>query len=367
MSYSGEVIDHLSPPMQEMLAETAARQREIAPAVAEALMAGELSPGADREDRHAAAAVLNNFAAGRLTERGFENVPLTSTFGESVLPGSVRAITSYRVPVDGSNNHFGLRPSDPNNKPNYLAFLGINGLGAQDMIAFNTAGTGNHVAVVSHDRRGPEGLVRVENRILPADGQDEIKRTADALILTNPDVQKGLVGTAADIPIVVGTAGDAMFAVNGGWNNLAAGVDLTLREKMKELGLLEGPVNMAVGPGGRVYEVRRTRLSERAEQYRTELGGDPRSHEAFIDLTAHQNPEKTYLDLAQWAQATVGSLAFRGGVVGLELDTIRDGQAGLLHSSRVERKAPTVPGEPAGGDRGMVAIVPVAIQRSFDA
>jgi hypothetical protein len=366
MAYSGEVIDQLSVDMQDMLAQTSDYQRSIAPEAAEALRAGELSPGFDVELRGQAADILENFAEGRLTQPGFEHIPLSSRFGGTVLPDSVTALTSYRVPVLGSSNEFGLRPVEPANKANYVAFLAINGLGAEQMIAFNTASNGNHVAVISHDGEGAGGLTEKDGRTLPVDGQGE-KLTADAIIVTDPAIRKGLVGANADNPIVVGTAGDAMFIVNGGWHNLAAGVDLTTRRKLDVLGLLPAAVYMAVGAGAREgFELPRAALAERSN-LRQALGGNPNSYLAAIDLTPHDDEAKTNLELAHWAQLTLGAAAVRGGIVGMDLCTVEGAKAGYLHSSRVQRQHPTRAGEMAGGDRNMTAIVPTEIQRPFEA
>jgi hypothetical protein len=366
MSYAGEVIDYLPGEMQDYLAAASEYQRAIAPEAAEALRAGELSPGLDDETRGRAADILDNYGAGRLTQDGFDHVPLSSQFGTSVLPDSLSALTTYRVPVLGSTNEFGMRPVVPENKANYAAFLAINGVGVEQMIAFNTASNANHVAVVSHDGEGEGGLTRSGGRILPVDGQGE-KLTADAVIITNPENRMGIVGSNADNPIVVGTAGEAMFIVNGGWHNLAAGVDLATRQKLAELGLLHGSVQMAVGAGAREgFELPREALRERSN-LRQALGGDPGSYKGSIDIKPHGDPTKTNLELAHWAQAAAGVMAVRGGIVGMDLCTVDAAKAGFMHSSRVHREHPTKPGEMAAGDRNMTALIPKTIQRTFGA
>ncbi len=271
--------------------------------------------------------------------------------------------------MEGSPNAFGLRPSVENNKSNYVAFLAMCGIGPRQVLTLNTASNGNHVAVVSHRGEGPEGIVTLNDRQLPVDGQDPAKRTADALIVTNPDVQMAVVGANADIPIVVGTSGDALIAVNGGWQNLASGVDLALRGQLASADLLgtEGPVNFAVGPGARRdFAVRLARLVE-ASQGRAILGGDAEAYWDAVDLEYNPDHEKVDLELAHWAQNLMGALALRGGIVGVDVCTITGGRAGYLHSSRVERVPGSrpEPGQMADGDRGMTALIPRGIQAPY--
>jgi hypothetical protein len=344
-----------------MLAEASAHQREIAPEAAEALRAGELSPFVEEEVRTQAVTILDNYAAGRFTEPGFENVPLSFNFGIGALPDSVSAFATCRVPVLASPHEFGLRPKYPENRANYVAALAVNGLGTDKMTTFNTGSTGHHVAVVSHSGPYRGGLVEVEGRMLPADGEGHI-RSAEAVVVTDPNNRRGLIGANGDNPIVVGTADSAMVMVNGAWNNLAAGVDLTTHQKLAELGLLEGPVSMAVGPGAQTqFDVRLQKLHDQSEA-RREFDGDPVSYEGSLLPISHADPNKVYLGLAHWAEETVGAIA-NGNCVSLDLCTVRD--SAFLHSSRVQRQHPTIPGQMADGDRGMTALVPRSIQRKF--